>query len=148
MEKASRRFAMRAAAAGAVAVGSAVLGGTAWGDDRKAPKLWTLEGELKVHPKFLYRYYLVLLGTGQICALFGADHGREQEQLARLKLPIGVKVRGVLGTEYHDGGTKDNPSAFPAAWTLYMDVHEVEPLKIDFSPKPQPGLTRGGGNAR
>jgi hypothetical protein len=141
MEKVSRRCAMRAAAAGAVAVGAA-LGGTAAADEPKAPKLWTLEGELKVHPKFIYRYYLVLLGTGQICALYGADHGREQDQLARLKLPIGVKVRGVLGTEYHDGGTKDNPSAFPAGWTLYMDVCQVEALKIDFSPKPQPGSER------
>ena len=142
MEKLSRRSAMRGTAAGAVAVGTAVLSGTAAGDEPKPPKLWTLEGELKVHPKFLYRYYLVLLGTGQICALYGADHGREQDQLARLKLPIGVKVRGVLGTEYHDGGTKDNPSALVAAWILYMDVQEVEPLKIDFSPKPQPELKR------
>ena len=137
MEKMSRRSAMRATAAAAVAVGTAVLSGKAAGDEPKPPKLWTLEGELKVHPKFLYRYYLVLLGTGQICALYGAE-----DQLARLKLPIGVNVRGVLGTKYHDGGTKENPSPFPPGWTLYMDVHEVEPLKIDFSPKPEPGSKR------
>ena len=142
MEKVSRRTAMKVAAVGTVAAGTAVLGETAAGDEPKASKLWTLEGELKVHPKFLYRYYLVLLGTGQICALYGADHGREQDQLARLKLPIGVKVRGVLGTEYHDGGTKENPSALVAGWILYMDVHEVEPLKIDFSPKPEPRSKR------
>ena len=142
MEKLSRRSAMRGTAAGAVAVGTAALGGTAAGDEPKAPKLWTLEGELKVHPKYLYRYYLVLLGTGQICALYGANHGREQDQLTRLKLPIGVKVRGVLGTDYHDGGTKENPSALVAGCILYMDVHEVEPLKIDFSPKPEPGSKR------
>jgi hypothetical protein len=142
MEKVSRRSAMRAAAAGTVAVGVVVLGGTAAGDEPKASKLWTLEGELKVHPKFHYRYYLVLLGTGQICALYGVDHGREPDQLARLKLPIGVKVRGVLGTEYHDGGTKDNPSALVGGWILYMDVQEVETLKIDFSPKTQPESKR------
>ena len=142
MEKVSRRSAMRIAAAGTASVGTAVLSGTAAADEPKVPKQWTLEGELKVHPKFHYRYYLVLLGTGQICALYGVDHGREPDQLARLKLPIGVKVRGVLGTEYHDGGTQDNPSAFPACWTLYMDVHEVELLKIDFRPKPQPGSKR------
>ena len=138
MEKVSRRSAMRAAAAGTVAVGTVVLGGTAAGDEPKVPKQWTLEGELKVHPKFHYRYYLVLLGTGQICALYSAGHGREQNQLARLKLPIGVKVRGELGTEYHDGGTKDNPSALVGGWILYMDVREVETLKIDFSHSPQP----------
>jgi hypothetical protein len=137
LEKMSRRSAMRATAAGAVVVGTAALGGTAAGDEPKPPNLWTLEGELKVHPKFLYRYYLVLLGTGQTCALYGAE-----DQLARLKLPIGVNVRGVLGTKYHDGGTKENPSPFPPGWTLYMDVHEVEPLKIDFSPKPEPGSKR------
>ena len=142
MEKVSRRSAMRIAAAGTASVGTAVLSGTAAADEPKVPKQWTLEGELKVHPKFHYRYYLVLLGTGQICALYGADHGREQDQLARLKLPIGVKVRGVLGTEYHDGGTKDNPSALVAAWILYMDVQEVEPLKIDFSPEPPPESKR------
>ena len=142
MEKVSRRTAMKVAAVGTVAAGTAVLGETAAGDEPKASKLWTLEGELKVHPKFYYRYYLVLLGTGQICALYGADHGREQDQLARLKLPIGVKVRGVLGTEYHDGGTKENPSALVGGWIMYMDVHEVEPLKIDFSPKPEPGSKR------
>ena len=142
MKKVSRRTAMKVAAAGTVAVGTAVLSGTATGDEPKSPKPWTLEGELKVHPKFYYRYYLVLLGTGQICALYGADHGREQDQLARLKLPIGVKVRGVLGTEYHDGGTKENPSALVGGWIMYMDVHEVEPLKIDFSPKPEPGSKR------
>jgi hypothetical protein len=128
MEKVSRRSAMRAATAGAVLVGTAVLGGTAAGNEPKAPKLWPLEGELKVHPKYLYRYYLVL-GNGQMCALYGSDHGREPGQLARLQLPVRVRVRGVLGTAYHPGGTSENPSAFPETWTLYMDVHEVEALK-------------------
>src|SRR5262245_492672 len=130
---------MRAAAAGGVAVGTAILSGTAAGDEPKAPKLWTLEGELKVHPKFLYRYYLVLLGTGQICALYGSDHNREPDQLARVRLPDFVRVRGVLGTAHHAGGTKENPSPFPPGWMLYMDVHEVEALKYDLGPKPQPG---------
>jgi hypothetical protein len=119
---------MRAATAGAVAVGAAVFGGTAAGDEPKAPKLWTLEGELKVHPKYLYRYYLVL-GDGQQCALYGSDHGREPDQLARLQLPVRARVRGVLGTAHHPGGTKENPSPFPETWTLYMDVHEAEALK-------------------
>ena len=141
MQNVSRRTAMRAATAGAVVVGSAVLGGTAAGDEPKAPKLWTLEGELKVHPKFIYRYYIVLLG-GQMCALYGSDHGREPDSLARAKLPDFVRVRGVLGTEHHAGGTKENPSPFPPGWTLYMDVHEAEALKYDLGPKPQPGSKR------
>jgi len=117
---------MRAAGAGAVAVGVAAVGAAAAADEPKAPKLWPLEGELKVHSKYLYRYFLVFGGDGQKCALYGADHGRESDQLAGLKLPARVRVRGVLGTAHHAGGTK---SPFPEAWTLYMDVHEVEALK-------------------
>jgi hypothetical protein len=128
MENVSRRAAMKAVSTGAVVVGTAVLGGTAAGNEPKAPKLWPLEGELKVHPKYIYRYYLVL-GNGQMCALYGSDHGREPDQLARLKLPVRVRVRGVLGTEHHSGGTKENLSPFPETWMLYMDVHEVEALK-------------------
>ena len=128
MEKVSRRAAMRAATAGAVVIGTAVLGRAAAGDEPKAPKLWTLEGELKVHPKYLYRYYLVL-GDGQMCALYGSDHGREPDRLARLQLPARVRVRGVLGTAHHPGGTNENPSPFSETWFLYMNVHKVEALK-------------------
>src|SRR5262249_54738885 len=125
-----RRAAMRAAPAGAVVLGTAVLGGTAAGDEPKGPKLWTLEGELKAHPKYLYRYYLVLSNqSGQKCALYVSDHGNESDQLARFKLPARVRVRGRLGTWHHSGGTQENPSPFPETWVLYMDVHEVEALK-------------------
>ena len=112
MEKVSRRSAMWASAAGAVAVGTAVLSGTAAGDEPKAPKLWTLEGELKVHPKFIYRYYIVLL-DGQKCALYGSDHSREPDQLARVHLPDFVRVRGVLGTAHHPGGPRRTRPRFP-----------------------------------
>jgi hypothetical protein len=130
---------MKAASAGAAAVGAAVMGGTTARADAKATKLWTLEGELKVHPKYLYRYYLVL-GDMQQCGLFGADHGRESDQLARLELPHRVRVRGVLGAQHHAGGTKDNPSPFPETWFVYMDVHEVEALgKVaERRPAPEP----------
>src|SRR5688500_4987580 len=100
MENVNRRDAMRAATARAVVVGTAVLGGTAAGDEPKGPKLWTLEGELKVHPKYLYHYYLVL-GDLKQCGLYGSDHGRKPDLLARLQAPVRVRVRGVLGTEHH-----------------------------------------------
>jgi len=141
MRRVDRRSAMRAVAAGAVAVGTATLGGTAAGGELKGPKLWTLEGELRVHPKFIYKYYIVLL-DGQKCALYGSDHGLEPDHLARVKLPDFVRVRGVLGTEHHSGGTKENPSPFPRGWTVYMDVHEVEALKYDLGPKPALGSKR------
>lgn len=125
MESVSRRSALKAVATGAVAAGAATLVGNATADEPNGRKLWRLEGELKVHPKYIYRYYLEF-GDGQKCALYGADHGREPDQLARIKLRARVRVRGELGTEYHPGGTKANPSPFSATWTLYMDVHEVE----------------------
>jgi hypothetical protein len=128
MKNVNRRSAMKAATAGAVVLGTAVLGRAAVENEEKAPELWTLEGELKVHPKYIYRYYLNVTG-GQTCALYGADHGREPEQLARLRLPIRVRVRGTLGTEHHAGGTRENPSPFPETWIVYMMVHEVEELK-------------------
>ena len=127
MESMSRRSLMRAATAGAVVMGTSVLGTTTLGNDPEDGKLWTLEGELKVHPKYIYRFYLVF--GDQKCALYGSDHGRDPDHLARLKLPVHVRVRGALGTEHHRGGTRENPSPFPPAWTLYMDVHEVEELK-------------------
>ena len=128
MRKVSRRSAMRATA-GSVAVGAAVLNGAAAGDEPKAAKkLWTLEGELRVHPKYLYHYYLVL-GDLKQCGLYGSDHGRKPDLLARLQVPVRVRVRGVLGTEHHSGGTRDNPSPFPSTWMVYMDVHEVEDLR-------------------
>src|SRR5262245_52686749 len=142
MARTSRRSAIKAAAAGVVAAGAATLGGMAAGKEPQAPKLWTLEGELKVHPKFLYRYLLVVLGGHHTCALYGPEHGREPELLTRLQLPTFVRVRGVLGTAYHDGGTKENMSPFPSCWVMYMDVHEAEALKFDVGPKPQPPSKR------
>jgi hypothetical protein len=44
VDKISRRSAMRAATASAVAIGTTAFGGTAVGDEPKAAKLWTLEG--------------------------------------------------------------------------------------------------------
>ncbi len=126
MERVSRRSVMRTA--GAAAVSTVVVGRSVAADEPKAPKLWPLEGELKIHPKFVYHYYLVL-GEGQTCGLYGSDHSREPDLLARLQPPVRVRVHGTLGTEHHAGGTKDNPSTFPEMWWLYMDVHEVEQLK-------------------
>jgi IstB-like ATP binding protein len=103
----------------------------------------TLEKKLKEYtrPQFIYRYYIVLL-DGQKCALYGSDHSREPNQLARVQLPDFVRVSGVLGTEHHPGGTKENPSPFPQGWTLCIDVHEVEALNYDLGPNPQPGARR------
>ena len=126
METMTRRRVM--ARTGVAITGAALLGTAASGDEPGVATLWPLEGELKVHPKYLYRYYL-LLGNGQTCALYGADHGREPESLSRIPLPARVRVRGILGTEHHPGGTDENLSPFPKTWFVYLDVHEAQILK-------------------
>ncbi len=76
MPNVNRRSAIKAAAGGAVAAGTSVLAAAASGTEPKAPKLWTLEGQLKVHSKFIYRYYLVIL-DGQKCrAVWGRAQPR------------------------------------------------------------------------
>lgn len=82
-----------------------------------------LEGTLKVHPKFLYKYYLSDFGGGQTCALFGAE--------ALQKIPVGswVRVEGRLGTRFHSGGDAQNLSPFPRTWYIYMDVAAVKVLR-------------------
>ena len=126
MKTMSRRCVI--AKTGIAMAGAALLGRTTTGDDRDEMKLWPLEGELKAHPKYLYRYYLSL-DNGQICALYGADHGREPESLSRIPLPARVRVRGVLGTDHHPGGTGENLSPFPKTWLVSMDVHDAQTLK-------------------
>jgi hypothetical protein len=128
MRNLNRRTVVASAIAGTVTMGSGILRASNQDAEAKADKLWTLEGELKIHPKFVYSYYILLL-DGQKCALYGADHGREPKQLTQLQLPVRVRVRGKLGTEHHSGGTKGNPSPFPAGWWVYMDVQETEVLK-------------------
>ncbi len=117
----------RRAAVGTTALGAMNLGIMAAGAEPTEVQQWTLEGELKVHPKFLYHYYLTLL-DGQRCALFGSEHEREPGPLTRIQLPARVRVRGVLGTAQHVGGSKDAPSPFPTGWIVFMDVSEVELL--------------------
>ena len=48
-----------------------------------------LEGTLRVHPKFHYRYYIDGFGDGQECALFDAD-----SKLASIKPGTPVRVSG------------------------------------------------------
>lgn len=118
-------------------LGAGLLGAASWSaasladetpDDPKEPKLWPLEGVLKVHPKFIYRFYLEYNGH-ESCALYGTAHEREPALLTEVKLPARVRVRGTFGTEYHDGKAGKFPSPFPSTWVLYMDVHDVEILK-------------------
>jgi hypothetical protein len=124
MKNLNRRNLITGSIAGSLTMQSGILHASDEDAETKTEKVWTLEGELGVHAKFVYRYYLMVLDR-QKCALYGADHSRDPEHLSRIQLPARVRVRGKLGTEHHSGGTKGNPSPFPAGWWVYMDVHEV-----------------------
>jgi len=82
-----------------------------------------LEGILKVHPKYLYSYYITGFGDGQECALMNC------KDLETIKPGSYIHVEGKLGTFHHSGGTENNPSPFPKTWVIYMNVKKVDVLK-------------------
>jgi hypothetical protein len=128
MSSLNRRQLAAGAIAGAASLTTDIRRTLAADDAPADGPLWTLEGELRVHPKFVYRYFLVLL-NGQTCPLYGADHNREPALLSRLTAPARVRVRGTLGTDHHAGSTPGNLSPFPAGWWVYMNAHEVTLLE-------------------
>lgn len=86
--------------------------------------VYPLEGILKIHPKYLYKYYLTgPTGEGHLCALFG------EEKLKGLKPGSKIRVEGYLGTRFHDGGNEKNRSPFPRTWFIYMKVETVRVLQ-------------------
>lgn len=84
------------------------------------PKTFALEGIFKVHPKYLYKFYLTGFGNGQSCALLGDDI------LRNIKPDSRIYVEGQLGTKFHAGGTEQDPSPFPRTYYIYMKVEKVK----------------------
>jgi hypothetical protein len=82
----------------------------------------TLEGTLRVHPKFHHRYYIDGFGDGQECALFQADN-----RLAKIEQGTRIRVQGDLASRYF--GNKSKPSALVSTWIIDMDVDNVEVLR-------------------
>jgi len=91
------------------------------------------EGVLKVHPKFLYKYYIVGFAEGQHFALFGED------KLKDIKPGSTIHVEGRLGTRFHPGGNERNASPFPRTWYVYMEVESVKVLREPEKAAPSPG---------
>ncbi|MBC8871446.1 MAG: hypothetical protein H8E44_18640 [Planctomycetes bacterium] len=91
----------------------------------------TLEGVLRVHPRFHYRYFIEGFGDGQECALFGADKSLQQIKPGSL-----IRVRGDLASKFL--GQKDGTSALISTWIIYMDVDQVEVLRGPVSRAPLP----------
>ena len=48
--------------------------------------------------------------------------------LKDVKAGTPIRVRGVVRTRLHRGGTAKNPSPFPAQWIIWLEVTELEVL--------------------
>ncbi|MCA9259539.1 MAG: hypothetical protein KDA61_10090 [Planctomycetales bacterium] len=83
--------------------------------------LSTLEGFLRIHPKFHYRYYVDGLAEGQSCALRGAD-----DALANLKPGSRVRVRGRMGSVHFSDADRSQESALLLVDYIYLDVEHIE----------------------
>jgi len=87
-----------------------------------------VEGVLKIHPKYLYRYYLSTGYVGeQTCALYGDNEFHDK--IKKIKPGSWIHVEGRLSTRFHAGSTKNNPSPFPQTWIIYMDVCKLKVMK-------------------
>ena len=100
---------------------SVVLVGVAIAEKTSEKAVDVLEGTLRVHPKFHYRYYIDGFGSAQTCALFQAD------KTLKLLDP-GIRVRGNLARKFF-GKPNDENSALAATWIIYMNVDEVAVLQ-------------------
>jgi hypothetical protein len=98
-------------------------------DESKAKELSTLEGQLRVEAKNVFLYYLAT-NAGQRCALYGADHQRDPDLLAKFEPGTPIRVRGTLNTFHHSDEADKNPSPFLPGWVIYMDVSHVEAIDV------------------
>jgi len=100
-----------------------------------------LEGTLRVHPKFHYRYYIDGFGDGQQCALFQVD-----DRLQHIKPGSLIRVRGNLASKFFGRDPKDKFPALASTWIIYMNVEHVEvirdPLLKSAGPSPPNGARR------
>ena len=98
--------------------------GSATVEGNGSAQLSTLEGVLKVHPKFAYRFYLDGLAEGQSCGLKGMD-----SQLKAVPAGTRIRVRGTLRSQHFDESAYGQPnSALIVADYIYLNVRDFELL--------------------
>ena len=88
---------------------------------RPEPQPIELSGRLHRPPKWSPQ--LELIPAGQIKRF--DLHG---DLLRDVKEGTFLRVRGVVRSWLHRGGTRENPSPFPPQWTVQLEVTEVEVL--------------------
>lgn len=86
--------------------------------------LSVLEGTLKSHPKFAYRFYLDGLANGQTCGLIGMD-----AKLKGIQEGARIRVCGTLHSQHFQKSAYNQPNAaIVVADYIYMDVKHLELL--------------------
>jgi hypothetical protein len=86
------------------------------------PKPIELSGRL--HRPVKWTPQLEIVPAGQVPRI-----DLKGELLRDIKEGTPVRVRGVVRTRLHRGGTESNPSPFPPQWIVWLEVTEVEVLK-------------------
>ena len=110
---------------------TSILIGVAYAQKASNRQVDILEGVLRVHPKFHYRYFIDGFGDGQECALFQAD-----KRLKQIKPGSLIRVRGDLASHLFGGDPKDKRSALIRTWIIYMQVDQVQVLRGPLSSRP------------
>ena len=89
--------------------------------------LSVLEGTLKLHPKFAYRYYIDGLANGQTCGLKGVD-----TKLKDIQPGTRIRVRGTMHSHHFEESAYGQANAaLIVADYIYMDVRHLNVLPAD-----------------
>ncbi len=98
--------------------GCRIAAGTAIAQPDASHQMHSLQGVLRIHPKYAYKYYLTGFGLGQECGLFGES--------ALKNIPPGsrIRVEGQLGTR-----SLPREGSFRGSFFIYMDVVKAEVLR-------------------
>jgi hypothetical protein len=86
------------------------------------PKSIELSGRL--HRPIKWTTQLIIVPAGQVPKI-----DLKGKLLRDIKEGTPVRIRGIVRTRLHRGGTKSNPSPFPPQWIVWLEVTEVEVLK-------------------
>lgn len=96
-------------------------------EQKPAPEPKPVELSGRLHRPIKWTPQLEIVPAGQVQRI-----DLEGELLRDIKEGTPLRVRGVVRTRLHRGGTKENPSPFPAQWIVSLEVTEVEVLKDAF----------------
>jgi hypothetical protein len=96
----------------------------AQGDQKPAPEAKPVELSGRLRRPIKWTPQLEIVPAGQVQRI-----DLEGNLIRDIKDGTPLRVRGVVRTRLHRGGTEQNPSPFPAQWIISLEVTEVEVLK-------------------